>query len=92
LLDFDSILCAPSYVPTNEPVSIFRTLGNSIDTEEEEEDEEQMFKNTLRNVLQKYTPDEPAEKVSEEEEPENEKDKQIPEIGRTNYGLTIRMF
>lgn len=84
LIDFNVLLTAPQYVPSDEPVSLFR-VHDGLEIEEEEEEKEikgDLFKDTLRNVLKKYT-QKTKEKIEENEEGEMKKEKEtIPDIGK----------
>lgn len=82
LIDFNILLTAPEFQPSDEPVSMFR-IHDGLEIEEEEEKvvKKETFKDTLRNVLKKYKGKEQVQEVQEPKVPE-EKTK-IPDIGRS---------
>lgn len=91
LINFDVLLKAPEYEPSNEPISLFR-VHDGLEIEEEDEEQEQtqgeLFKNVLRDVLKKYNPkntNEEEEGTKDEDEIQGEQEKmkeKIPEIGK----------
>jgi len=85
LITFDTLINAPDYEPDNEPISIFRNMGDSILEEEEEETKQHDFKDTLRNVIRKYiAKNHPENGQPEPIQVENEQNNvnKIPDIGK----------
>ena len=92
LITFDTLINAPEYEPDNEPISIFRNMGDSILEEEEEESTQHTFKDTLRNVISKYMVKDPSENGQPEpiqvENDENNINK-IPDIGKSSNSQNL---
>lgn len=86
LIDFDLLISAPNFQPSNEPISMFKMLEDGLEIPEEEKAPEvipEEMKTNLRNVLKKYIPfKEKEEEESDIKVEENAESKTIPEIGK----------
>ena len=85
LIAFDTLINAPEYEPTDEPISIFRNMGESKEEEVEEEKTTQQFKDTLRTVMHKFMGSEVNGGNQQQivVESEGNKMNKIPDIGKT---------